>query len=1193
MCGIFKRPIYWRWDVGIVRRRSILLLCTICLLFPSVSKAGLLSGINLKCQNQSLRIVLNSIASQSKCKVFYKESDINSDERISVDIRNSTLENALDRVLGRKYSYKIQNSHIIILPPVAVEKRVVPKEDKKRVQVSGTVTDSSGVSLPGVSVVCRGSGEGTVTGPDGKFKLLLSSVVKVLRFTYMGYKPQDVKIEDNRLINIVLKQFGQKLNEVVITGYQVMEKRKLSSSIVTVRGEDLDQGSALTVDKMLQGKVSGLAVFNNTSTPGAAPKIRVRGTSSISGNREPVWVVDGIILDDPVPITAEELNNPDNINLIGNAISSINPEDIDRIDILKDASATAIYGVKAANGVIVITTKKGKRGAPSVHYSTTLSLDTPPSYDILHLMNSQERIGVSKEIYQRGLVYNMAPASVAYEGALYNLFQKNITQDQFASNVKGMEEMNTNWFDILFRTAFTQKHSVSISGANDKTNYYFSGGYSNSQATVKGSGVKNYNAMTKLSFQLNPKMNLELQLRGAYNDKEYLHSSVDAYEYAYNTSRAIPCYDNQGNEVFYNKTASDEGILTYNVKNEIENSGHTVKMQTFNFNANFNYKLYSWLTYNAVIGVNTSNTNDESWTNDKTYYIASLRGTDLADWNPFDENMKKNSTMPFGGIYQSNNTRSLSYTVRNTLAYRKAFNEKHDISGIVGTEVRSSKYDGLYSYQGGYLPDRGKNFVKIDPDEYPQYKEWLLSNPDKITDQLSNFISYYATFTYSYDDRYSLNANVRADGSNKFGQDPKYRFLPVWSVSSRWNIHNESWFAANENINTLALRMSYGVQGNVSADQTPNLIVKEGTMDGTSHEYNSYLVRIPNPQLRWEKTEAYNLGLDFAFFKNRLSGTFELYKKLGSDQIIVRKVDTTTGMRSVSMNGGDLENKGWEAALNGDVIRSKNFTWSLSANIYRNTNKVTRSGLSSEYSYNDYLSGNLIQDGKAVGSFYAYQFGGLDNKGCPIILNIDEKAGMTKDQMYAQVFKYIGNREPDLNGGFSSDFRYRSWSLNLFFSFSLGSKVWLNNLYSSSGQKLPQPQQNMSDQFVDRWQNPGDEKYTNIPVLSDDALLIKYFGAGGRQVNIGDNLWAMYNKSDLRVASGDFLRLRNVVIRHMLSKSICNKLHVKQLNLRVEGSNLFLVADRKLHGQDPEQVSFGTGTVPLTPGYTLGLDIIF
>ena len=406
---------------------SLILFC--CFFLSVLSVTGMPGSIAQEVvsgnfQNEPLKEVLKELKSQTGVYFMYNTTEIDADVRVSVTFEKENLETALNKILsGLPYTYRRMNDYFLIIP----ERTMVQDSVKKSVTVRGLVHDERKLPLPGVTVRIKGSSIGTVTDVKGEFKIDLPELKNVmLIFSFIGMETLELKADT--VMNIVMKEEAQAVDEVVVTGYQQIERRQLTSSVISVTGESLLEGAAISLDQMLQGKLAGVTVLQATSTPGAAPKIRIRGSSSITGNREPVWVVDGVILDEPVSIPAEELNSLDRINLIGNAISFLNPEDIERVDILKDASATAIYGTKAANGVIVITTKKGKRGAPSFSYTMSMSLMSPPNNKNMERMNSAERIEMSEEMQERGLEYNgFKPSHVAYEGALMDLWDKKIT----------------------------------------------------------------------------------------------------------------------------------------------------------------------------------------------------------------------------------------------------------------------------------------------------------------------------------------------------------------------------------------------------------------------------------------------------------------------------------------------------------------------------------------------------------------------------------------------------------------------------------------------------------------------------------------------------------------------------------------------------------------------------------------------
>jgi TonB-linked SusC/RagA family outer membrane protein len=1159
-----------------------------------------------------LREVFKELNKQTGVFFMYNESKLDNNIVVSKTIEDMELLKALDLILKDiPYKYKKYENYVLITPKIVKDN----KKEKKN-EIKGIVKDKKGNPLVGVSVYIKGTTSGVSTNTQGRFTIAYNKKEKItLVFSFIGMKEKKVLVKDQKELNVVLEEDVSELNEVVVTGYQTIERRKLASSVISVSADDIKESGAISVDKMLQGKLAGVAVIGQTSTPGAAPKIRIRGASSISGNREPVWVLDGVILDDPVQISTEELNSLDKVNLIGNAISSINPEDIDRIDILKDASATAIYGVKAANGVIVVTTKKGKYGPARVKYSGGLSITAHPEYKDMFRMNSEERIEMSEEMHLRGFAFETdQPTNVAYEGALMDYWDKKIDYNEFLAEVDRVKGLNTNWYNLLFRTAVTNHHSISVSGATDKVNYYFSGGFADNQGATMNVSEKRYNAMMNISAEIASNLRVGFKMNGALRKTQRPHGSLDLYSYAYNTSRAIPAYDNEGNNFFYAQELGYKNSLMFNVFDELDNTDSSQEVQSLSMNFTVDWKIASWLKYNAMFSMSRNTTSQISWANEKSFYVAKERKMNYGEILPDNDSrfVNKECKLPLGGEYKNTNTTNSSYTVRNNIALFKSFGN-HDFSANIGTELRSSSYDGLKSVQRGYLRDRGEKFAQIDLTKWKLYADWIKKNPNVITNNVSNYLSYYGTFTYCFGDKYTANFNIRGDGSNKFGQDKSVRFLPVWSVAGRWNIMNEGWFKNLMWLNNFAVRASYGVQGNVHPDQTPNLIARIGDYDDISQEYASLLYKLPNNSLKWEKTESMNLGLDFSLFNNLIFGTVETYRKYGKDQVIQKTVSPTTGGDYVAINYGNVENKGWELFLTTTPINTKDITWSISFNTAKNYNKVTTGGdnkladvpeegddtdtqATKSITYLDYLNGSAIIDGMPIGGFYSYKFNGLDKNGYPTFIGEVEKDAdgnmlvNSLQEAFDRAFIYSGKRMPDLTGGFSTYFKYKQFSINGMFSFNLGNKLRLNDLYASEGQKLPFPQQNMSSDFVNRWRKPGDEAHTNIPTISDHSLALHTLEYKYR---IGNNKWDMYNKSDIRVVSGDFLRLRNISLRYDLTSDVCKRFNVKGMQFSFDMSNVFCWKSSDLKGRDPEQITMGSRTIPPQKTYTFSMNVTF
>lgn len=1163
----------------------LLLLATFSLSARGFSQNDIVS---LDVKNENLTTIIKEIRRVSDYRFLFRVEEVNKYGKRDFKVEKANMEKVMSKLLkGTNLTYSVDNGIIVINPKETSSNKVLTDEKT----IKGKVTDNKGKPLPGVTIVVKGTKVGVATDIDGKF-LIKAKKGDILEFSFIGMKTLEHKVKSLKDITIVLEDKTESMDEVVVTGYHTIEKRKLSSSIQTVKGEKLRQDGVISVDKLLQGKITGLTVIGQSSTPGAAPKIRIRGSSSITGNREPIWVIDGIIQTDPIQIPTEQLNSLDKVNLIGNAISFLNPEDIESINVLKDASATAIYGTKAANGVIVITTKKGKKGPAKISYSSNFSIKQAPTYDDMYRMNSKERVEASEEMNRRGLVFSGdRPSNVGYEGLLMDFWNKSISESQFLDGVKELKEINTDWYDLLFRNSLSQQHNISVSGADDNTNYYFSAGYAEDNGTTMNVGLEKITALLKINTKINDKLNLGFHVNAGFTKNRRPHSSVDLNQYAYNTSRSIRAYDKDGEPNFYHWGRGSEGVLDYSIFNELDNSFSEINNQNFSIKINADWKICKGLRYRGLFNFSKGASKQEEFANEKTYYISEIRNLaygqkiSLANEEAYLAQVNK---CPFGGEMKTKTNSTSSYLVRNSLSYVKSF-DKHLLSANIGLEINSTRYDGMSYIQRGYMHSKGMKVADIDFEKYIAFANWVSSNPAVYKDNTHNILSSYGTFNYSFSNKYSINFNIRTDGSNKFGQCKENKFLPVWSISGRWNIQEESIFKNIEWLNMFSVRASYGIQGNVHPDQVPNLIVRTGKLNGVTEEFESELYKFPNDNLRWEKTTSYDLGLDFAILNNKIFGVVDLYKKKGRDQIIQRVVSQTTGAEKVFINSGDIENYGWEVSLNFNPIQSKDYSLSFSFNTSKNYNKIMDSGISN-YTYEDYLNGTLIKEGKSINSFYSYQFDGLDENGYPTFKNIIEEKEDTEQSMFNKVFIYSGKRVPDLSGGFSTNFRYKRFSINGLFAFSLGGKVRLNDLYLDDYQRLPSPQQNMSSDFVNRWKEKGDEEHTDIPCLSDKSLRLP---TRRIRYTIGNNKWQMYNQSDLRVVSSDFLRLKNISLSYSFKKDFCKKLNVSNMSLHASMDNVFVLQDSKLKGRDPEQMKLGLGVIPPMKTFNVGFHVTF
>ena len=1185
----------WRSFVKKIPLQGLLCLFVLCLSLP-LSAQTEARKVTINVKDASVKEVLE-VLKKHNYRLVYSTAVIDAcTKKVTLDMKKVSAGEVLDAALkDTDLSYKVEGNVITI--------RQIKQDDT--IMASGFVTDAQGEPLPGVSVLLKGTMMGTLTAATGKFQMRVPRN-SVLMFSFIGMQPQSLFVESETPLKVTMKEMATEMDEVVVTGFQVLKKREMTSSIVSLNAEDVIEPVGSSLDQMLQGKVPGMSVMQMTSTVGAAPKIRIRGSSSIIGSREPVWVLDGIVLQDPVPLDAAELNSMDRVNLIGNAISGLNPEDIERIDVLKDASATALYGTKAANGVIVITTKRGKQGAPAVRYSTSMSFIERPSYDKLFVMNSNERMEVSEEIYRRGLQFvGFSPTNAGFEGALYQLYNGKIDQKQFSDEVHKMKEMNTDWFDLLFRNAFSHSHTLSISGANKKVDYYFSAGYSNQRGAPKEESSERFSFMSNLGFKVSERFRATVSLGAGVSTTN--RPTVDLFQYAYTTSRAIPAFNPNGSLKFYDYSAGYAEVpLVYNVFNELNYSGSEDKTRSINTNVNLDYKIASWASANLVLSYNSGSTEAEDWWDERTYKVSTYRdlpyGYDTRLLLEEEEYKQDACLLPFGGILKSKHNGFDSYTARFSLNLNKSFNDLHSLSFMAGLDMQSSKSKGYDRENWGYLPGRGKNFVTLENlTDYPSAARYMLGMKPIILDATSNNLAYYGSLSYAYKGKYVMSANMRGEGSNKLGEQA--RFLPIWSVSARWNVTDEYFMMPLQNvISNLGIRASYGLQANVTDAHNPNMIIGLGSLDSDSEEYLAVLNSLPNEGLQWEKTNSFNTGVDFDLFNGALSGSFEFYYKKSKDQLMSLEVTSTNGDKLVTINGGDLVNKGWDLSLSATPIKTKDFEWRITFNTSKVFNEVATSANQS-VTYENYLSGTLVRDGFALNSFYSYRFAGLDENGIPKWYGLEDhdKDGnvivRSQNEAFASALVYSGKREADLTGGLTMGFSYKRLSLNAIFAMSFGSKIRLNDLYTGDDFKLPYPGQNMGSDFVNRWRRPGDEKHTNIPTLTDEVFTVSGMYNEINKTNIMDNVsknyWQMYNNADMRVVSGNFLRCRSISLAYSFASELVRKLSLKSLSMSLSVSNPFVIKGKGLQGRDPEQVTMGSGTIPPQQNYAFTMSVTF
>lgn len=929
--------------------------------------------------------------------------------------------------------------------------------------VTGIVKDSDGIPLAGVSVMVPGTKTGTTTGFDGDYKITVAKG-KTLRFSFIGFETMDVKA-DKAVIDLVMNPEALQMETVVVTGYSSVELRKSTGAVAVLSSDKLKDNPLKTVDQLLQGQLAGVDVKATSGRPGAASKVRIRGTNTITGNAEPLWVIDGVPMQKNIPsMNSSQIKSGDFDNIFATGIGSLNPNDIESITVLKDASAAAIYGSQAANGVIVVTTKHGQAGAKAnVSYSGSVSVQTKPSRSP-NLMNSQEKLAWEQELWDEfsAAGYNATINGnnthypvVGIVGQIrsgYGRF-KGWSKEQQDAYIAELGTQTTDWFDVLFRNTVSTSHHLSVSGGSDKLTYYVSGGYGWNNGVVVKTSSQSANFSAKIDTRPAKWIKFGVQSDFSYQKALAPSNNVNMFKYAYFANPYEQLYNADGSyrddQTYFTLEHANGGMVKnlppdgFNIMREINETSSDATASMFNILGNTTINIVRGLTFTGLASFSYNSDMSENINGKETYAAFNDR--------PFE--MELYSQRQYGSITQMSST-NMSYMLRGQLNYSKTFNEWHNLNAIAGAEIRSSYAKSLMLKRFGYDPVTGNHSSplypsdgtgKIDYDKLNSYAKIL----DGTTGQNINedaFASFYGTATYNYRSRYLISGTVRSDGSNNFGSDEQFNLN--WSVSGAWNIDQETWMQSiSDVVSTLGLRAGFGYTGGVNRSVYPVLIMNYSTIFRTTEDdyyRQGYVSGAPNPNLRWEKNRTINAGLNFGFWEDRLTGELAWYNNYNLDQVTKVRVPTTTGFTEQSYNTSEQLNTGVELTLGATLLKIKDFRWRITANAAYNYNELTKyeapvKSLTSDM-YVGYPLGKIFT-GKPAGidpdtGVYNYTL-----RPDVTIVSVEDY------RKYQNYMFYVGTSNAPWTGGFSTSFSYKNLSLNLVGNFSLGGKV-VNDIVS-------------------------------------------------------------------------------------------------------------------------------------------------
>lgn len=1172
--------------------RSALRLCLLMgfLLSSLVVYAQDNQRISIDLRGESLEAVLWYLQNKTKFVFMYATEDVANVTDITVKGKDKAVTDILDECLkGTNLTYEVTSKAIVI-----------KKRQNKQTTVRGWIRDSNGEALPGATVVVRGSKTGAVAGLDGQYTFNIPDQPGlVLTYSFIGMEKKTVKYTGKKVLNVTLSSSDAEIDEVVVTGYQNIQRRDLVGSITTVKADDIMMSSYTTIDKMLQGRVAGVMVTNSSSRVGTAPKIQIRGTSTLLGNQDPLWVIDGIIQEDPLELDASNLMTGDLADIIGNQISWLNPADIENISILKDASATAIYGSKASNGVIEITTKKNTTDRLSVNYSANFVIGSRPNYGQFNYMNSKERVQFSQEAFNWGTPYGSEPIKqpYTYEGLLQMYLQHDISQEEFLAQRGVLETQNTDWFKLLTQRSFSHNHNLSVSGGTNKFSYSASMGYSNSEGQEIGNSSERMTGRVAITLRPVQKLTINAAINGSVGTNKGFAGGVDPLGYATTTNRCIDP------DAYYQKNAQynyNDGVksLSYNFINERDNSGSKSRSTHLSASLDLKWDILDWLTYEFTGGYTDSNSANESYTTERTYYIAQkYRGYDFNSVSPSSKEFKS-ALLPFGGEYYTNDSHAYSYNIQNKLQISKSFNPDNRLNALIGIELRSSTNKSVGNTVWGYAPDRGEVIMtpttlsSFEPITGSLQSGWgilqeMYNGGWRRINQTDNYLSVFATFAYSLKNRYVVNANVRNDASNRFGQDTNHRFDPTYSFGFSWRASEERFIKENMKwLSSLNFRATYGIQGNALTRISPDLILNQGKIADVYNRYQSTISQIPNPNLSWERTHSWNIGVDLGLF-DMFYMNLEYYKRR-SNAIIEMELPYEYGIDTMKRNGGIIHNRGIEYTLTFTPLQKRDYSLSVSLNASKNWNEGGSTNI--ELKAANFLNGRsdvILKEGYPLSAFWSYSFAGLNGQtGEPQFNLLDVPAEERSSSIDPTTYLvYSGQKDPYFTGGLSLSFRYKMLTLNTSFSLLLGGKKRLTSPFSefSNSYYMPDPYSNVNRDLLDRWKEPGDEEHTIIPSLprADASYIVLPNGESSYRI-------PLWEYSDAMVANASFLRCRNIGLSWQLKREWCKKMFVNNLAINFNLDNIFVIASKRFNGFDPE---LSNSVMPRS--YSLGINVGF
>ncbi|TDX12775.1 SusC/RagA family TonB-linked outer membrane protein [Flavobacterium sp. S87F.05.LMB.W.Kidney.N] len=1180
----------------------IMLLC---------SYSGKAQNITINFKDAPLETVLKEVAKQSNYEVFYTQKLLKDSNPVTINVKNSSLKETLNRIFSsQNLKYSLTNQTIV----VTAGKEKTENLGNGSIDVRGKVLNNKNEPFPGVTVTLVGTNRNSITDFDGSFTFDNVPENGILECSGLTIEKKSFGISGKTQLTLVVEDKVAAMKEVVITGFQTIARSNFTGAIAKVDEKTLNENINTDLSSALEGRVAGLMFQKNPSGAAAdKPILRGIGTfSSLEVGYSPLIVIDGL----PTELT----------------LNDINPYDIESVDVLKDAAAASIYGSRAANGIIVLTTKKGN-GKLKVSINSDFFIAEKPNLRDMNYASTSDIIDLEQAVYNRerarfantSTMFNnygdIGNSSMKYYSPLYqlnrNLEEGKISNADYDSTLAQWRKNDyiQDYHDNVWQNEFRQRYNIAFSGSTSKQNTYVSLNYDESKNRVKFNQSRAFNLYAKSSFQINNWLNATFGVNGTYSNDDV--TDGDYNDYLTIQKRYERITDDNGNLVIApfvgirdgftssgvinpavaEKLASLSGFkpMSFNILNSLQEGIEKQNSLSLRAFANLKAKIWRGLSYNTQFQYEVRRNDNEQYYDINSYKMRYAINT-LTGYNPTTNVYTPVEGFSTGGRYEQSSNQSTNYSFRNQLDYAEEFGEgKHSINALAGFEMRETflprTVESLrYGYDPVTLTSAVMNNLALSQTGVSSYifgnNRTLGALARTQKEILHRYFSVFSTASYTYLSKYNLTGSYRVDRADLFGVDPKYKNRPLWSAGLGWNVSNEEFMKEVKWVTSLKLRGTYGINGNIDQSTTPYITATRRNDNLYQSLQYTNITAQPNPMLRWEKTQSTNVGLDYSLFRAKLNGSIDLYRKYSSDLLATTDLDPTVGALTRRINAGALLNKGVEFTVGSEWYNNGSFR--VASNVVFAYNKTTvRKVTRAQSSASVYIAspGDFFEENELYNSLYAYQYGGTTN-GYPYVLDENGNPSITFDANGNPISTSIktvtnpdalvnmGSLMPTYTGSLSQRFSYKQFDLNFLFVFS-GGNVMRKEVLAMDTDVVNLS--GIADRYTDANQNGNTRLYVDL----DESVR-----------NYATTISSQWKNSSANVVDGDYIKLRNISLGYNLPKTFAAKMNISSAKFTFQMNNIWYwsAAGNRI---DPEVYSANSATrnLPSPKTYLLGFNL--